>query len=111
MNKVHLIGRLAADPAARDTQGTRITELRLVTDRPRIRDGKVQKDPGTGYTLKDAEFHKVTVFNGLGASVRDHKAKGDQLAIVGRIHYTKWTDGDGNDRYGCEIIAEEIEFI
>ena len=111
MNKVHLIGRLAADPTARDTRDTKITELRIVTDRPRIRDGTVQKDPDTGYTLKDAEFHKVTVFNGLGVPVREHKAKGDQLAVLGRIHYTKWTDRDGNERYGCEIIAEEIEFI
>ena len=86
MNIVHLIGRLAADPTTHDTANTKITELRLVTDRPRIKDGKVQKDPDTGYTLKDAEFHKVTVFNGLGASVREHKAKGAAVAIVGRIH-------------------------
>lgn len=111
MNKVHLIGRLAADPTSRDTASTKITELRLVTDRPRIRDGKVQKDPETGYTLKDAEFHKITAFNGLGVPVREHKAKGDQLAIIGRLHYTKWTDSEGTDRYGCEIVAEEIEFI
>ena len=111
MNKVHLIGRLAAEPTTRDTASTKITELRIVTDRPRIRDGKVQKDPETGYTLKDAEFHKVTAFAGLGVPVREHKAKGDQLAITGRIHYTKWTDSDGNDRYGCEIVAEEIEFL
>ena len=111
MNKVHLIGRLAADPTSRDTASTKITELRLVTDRPRIRDGQVQKDPDTGYTLKEAEFHKITVFNGLGVPVREHKAKGDQLGIVGRLHYTKWTDAAGNDRYGCEIVAEEIEFL
>ena len=111
MNNVNLVGRLAKDPVARDGQSTRITEVTLVTERPRIRDGRVVKDPDTGYPLKDAEFHKVTIFNGLGIPVREHKVKGDQLAVTGRIHYTRWKDADGNDCYGCEIIAENVEFL
>jgi len=111
MNNVNLVGRLARDPIARDGRNTKVTELTLVTERPRIRDGKVEKDPETGYPVKDAEFHKITVFNGMGMGVRQHKSKGDQLAVTGRIHYTKWTDQDGNDRYGCEIIADNVEFI
>lgn len=111
MNNVNLVGRLAKDPIARDNGDTRITELTLVTERPRIRQGKTQKDPETGYTITDAEFHKVTIFNGMGMPIRDHKAKGDQLAVTGRIHYTRWKDADGNDRYGCEIIAENVMFI
>ncbi len=111
MNIVNLVGRLAKDPVARDRSDTRITELILVTERPVIRDGKVQKDPETGYPVKDAEFHKITVFNGLGLPLRQHKAKGDQLAVTGRIHYSRWQDAEGNDRYGCEIIAENVDFL
>lgn len=111
MNIVNLVGRLAKDPVVRDRSDTRITELILVTERPVIRDGKVQKDPETGYPVKDAEFHKITVFNGLGLPLRQHKAKGDQLAVTGRIHYSRWQDAEGNDRYGCEIIAENVEFL
>lgn len=111
MNIVILTGRLAADPVARDQRDTRITELRLVTDRPRIRDGKVEKDPATGYALKDAEFHRIIAFNGIGMPARTHKTKGDQLGVRGRLHYTKWRDAEGNDRYGCEIVAEEITFL
>ena len=37
--------------------------------------------------------------------------KGDQLAVTGRIHYSRWQDAEGNDRYGCEIIAENVEFL
>lgn len=111
MNNVNLVGRLAKDPIARDNGDTRITELTLVTERPRIRQGKTQKDPETGYTITDAEFHKVTIFNGMGMPIREHKAKGDQLAVTGRIHYTRWKDSDGSDRYGCEIIAENVMFI
>jgi single-strand DNA-binding protein len=111
MNVVNLVGRLAKDPTARDGKDTRITEVILVTERPRIRDGRVQKDPETGYTLTDAEFHKVTIFNGMGMPVREHKSKGDQLAVTGRIHYSRWKDAEGNDRYGCEIIADNVMFL
>ena len=31
--------------------------------------------------------------------------------VHGRIHYTKWTDATGTDRYGCEIIAEKVDFL
>lgn len=110
MNIVNLVGRLAKDPIARDHRDTRVTEVILVTDRPRIRDGEVVKDPSTGYTEKDFEFHKITIFNGKGAGVRSHKKKGDLLAVTGRLHYTRWQDAEGNDRYGCEIIADRAEF-
>ena len=32
-------------------------------------------------------------------------------SVRGRIHYTKWKDQQGNDRYGCEIIAETVDFL
>jgi single-strand DNA-binding protein len=105
MNIVNLVGRLAKDPVARDRSDTRITELILVTERPVIRDGKVQKDPETGYPVKDAEFHKVTVFNGMGLPLRQHKAKGDQLAVTGRIHYSRWQDAEGNGRSATRSIC------
>jgi single-strand DNA-binding protein len=34
-----------------------------------------------------------------------------KLLVRGRIHYTKWTDAAGIDRYGCEIIAETVDFL
>ena len=86
MNNVNLVGRLAKDPVARDSGSTQVTELILVTERPVIRNGKTVRDEETGYAKKDAEFHKITVFNGMGLPLREHKAKGDLLAITGRLH-------------------------
>jgi single-strand DNA-binding protein len=34
-----------------------------------------------------------------------------KVLVHGRIHYTKWIDSMGNDRYGCEIIAEKVDFL
>ena len=106
MNTVNLAGRVAKDPEVRNT----VTTLIVATDRVKLKDGKTYIDEDTGYTAKETEFHKVTCFNGLGkaAATRD---KGDPVAITGRIHYSRWTDREGNTRYGCEIIADKIDFF
>ena len=31
--------------------------------------------------------------------------------VTGRLHYTRWTDQAGTERYGCEIIAEQVDFL
>jgi single-strand DNA-binding protein len=33
------------------------------------------------------------------------------VLVTGHIHYTKWADQNGTDRYGCEIIAEQVDFL
>ena len=106
-----LTGRIARDPDTRETKGgTSVTGITVVTDRPaRDKDGKTYKDEN-GYTAKDSEFHRVTCFNGLAKAIAGNRKKGDLIAIEGRLHYTRWQDSDGNDRYGCEIIADRAEF-
>ncbi|VWX51066.1 single-stranded DNA-binding protein [Novosphingobium sp. 9U] len=105
MNSVNLAGRVAKAPETRND----VTTLIVATDRVKLREGKTYKDD-SGYVAKDTEFHKVTCFNGLGraAATRD---VGDTVAIHGRIHYSRWTDREGVTRYGCEIIADNIDFL
>jgi Single-strand binding protein family len=70
---------------------------------------------GTGkvrvYTETIPEFHRITAFNGLGTSVAKHKKKGDLVEVQGRLHYSKWTDKDRQERYSVEIVAEEVLFL
>jgi len=107
MNNVNLVGRLSRDPETRN--GNTTVTIFVATDRPKLRDGKTYKDE-SGYTAKETEFHKVTCFNGLATAVANNRNKGDLVAVEGRLHYTRWQDADGNDRYGCEIIADRIDF-
>lgn len=110
-NIVILAGNIGQAPEIRTTQGgTKITNFTLATSRPRLSDGKVIRDDN-GYRVMDTEWHRVTCFNGLGQTVADHCEKGMKVLVQGRIHYTKWTDAAGIDRYGCEIIAEKIDFL
>lgn len=109
-NLVILIGRIASTPETRNTGATSVTNFTLVTDRPKLVDGKTVKTE-QGYTETVPEFHRITVFNGLGQTVAKHKAKGDLVEVQGRLHYSKWTDKDQVERYAVEIIAEEILFL
>lgn len=110
-NIVILAGNIGQKPEIRTTQGgTKITNFTLATSRPRYSDGKVQRDEN-GYRVQDTEWHRITCFNGLGKTVQEFCDKGMKVLVRGRIHYTKWTDNQGNDRYGCEIIAETVDFL
>jgi len=111
-NTVLLVGNLGADPELRSTTGgTDIASFSLGTSRPkRDSEGKTFKDE-SGFTAKDTEWHRVTCFNGLGRIVAQHASKGMLLSVRGRLHYTRWTDREGVERYGCEIIADDVQFL
>lgn len=110
-NIVILAGNIGQDPESRTTQsGTRITHLTLATSRPRYAEGKPVRDD-EGRRVQDTEWHRITCFNGLGKTVEEYCRKGMKLLVRGRIHYTKWTDKDGVERYGCEIVAETVDFL
>ena len=110
-NIVILAGNIGQDPEARTTQGgTSITHFTLATSRPRYSEGKVVRDEN-GYRVQDTEWHRITCFNGLGKTIQEHCKQGMKVLVRGRIHYTKWTDQQGVDRYGCEIIAETVDFL
>ena len=111
-NTVLLVGNLGADPQGRTTSaGTDITTISVGTSRPkRDSEGKTFKD-ASGFTAKDTEWHRVTCFNGLGRIIAQHATKGMLVSVRGRIHNSKWTDGEGIERYGYEIIADEVQFL
>lgn len=111
-NIVLLVGNLGADPELRSTTGgTDIATFNLGTSRPkRDSEGKTYKDE-SGFTAKDTEWHRVTCFNGLGKTVASYAGKGMLVSVRGRIHNSKWTDKDGIERYGYEIIADDVQFL
>jgi single-strand DNA-binding protein len=110
-NLIILVGRIARDPEARQTQGgTSVTTISVATDRPlRNKEGKTYKDEN-GYTAKETEYHSVTCFNGLGTNVAKYCRKGQLVSVEGRIHYSSWEDNQGVKRYGCEIYADKVDF-
>ena len=111
-NIVLLVGNLGADPESRTTNGgTDVTTFSLGTSRPRRdSEGKTYKD-ASGFTAKDTEWHRVTCFNGLGRVIAQHATKGMLVSVTGRLHNSKWTDSEGIERYGYEVIADDVQFL
>ena len=111
-NIVLLVGNLGGDPELRSTNGgTDVASFSLGTSRvKRDSEGKTYKDE-SGYTAKDTEWHRIACFNGLARVVGQHATKGMLVSVRGRIHNSKWTDKDGIDRYGYEIIADDVQFL
>ena len=111
-NLVILAGNVGIAPETRTTTGgTKITNFTLATSRPkRDSEGKIMKDD-KGRRIEDTEWHRVTCFNGVGKSVADNVEKGQKLMVTGRIHYTRWTDQQDIERFGVEIIADEVTFL
>ncbi|TXC67955.1 single-stranded DNA-binding protein [Sphingomonas ginsenosidivorax] len=110
-NLVILAGNVGATPETRSTQGgTKITSFSLATSRPkRDSEGKVLKE--NGHRVEDTEWHRVTCFNGVAKTVAEYVEKGQKVMVRGRIHYTRWTDQENIERYGVEIIADEVTFL
>lgn len=103
-NTVTLVGFVGNNPEVRETSGSAtIVTLSLATTRG-FKDDE-------GNRQSETEWHRITCFNGIGKSVAEHVAKGAMIMVTGRIHYSRWTDGDGKTRYGCEIIAEQVDFL
>ena len=111
-NIVILVGNLGADPQSRTTNGgTDVSTFSLGTSRvKRDSEGKSYKDE-SGFTAKDTEWHRVTCFNGLGRVIAQHAVKGMLVSVRGRLHNTRWTDGEGVERFGYEIIADDVQFL
>ncbi|QGN55155.1 single-stranded DNA-binding protein [Novosphingobium sp. Gsoil 351] len=103
-NTVTLVGFVGNAPEIRNLpNGATVTSVWLATSRNwKDADGKRQSE---------TEWHRVTCFNGIGKAVAEHVAKGTMIMVTGRLHYTRWTDSEGQVRHGCEIVAEQVDFL
>ena len=102
VNKVILIGNLAADPEARRmNSGDKIVNFRLATS-------ESWKDKQTGERKEKTEWHKVVIFNdGLAGVAEQYLRKGSKVYVEGALQTRKWQDQSGNDRYSTEIVLQK----
>lgn len=97
MNKVVLLGRLTKDPELRYTKNeTAVCGFTLAVDR------KFQKD--------ETDFIPVVVWQKTAEFCSKYFAKGQKVAVSGRIQTRTWEDENGDKHYVTEIVAEEVDF-
>jgi single-strand DNA-binding protein len=103
-NLAILSGNIGQDPETRHTQGgTSVTSFTLATSRN-------WKDEA-GERKQQTEWHRITVFGKNGENVAKYCKKSSKVSVQGRIHYSEYTDRDGNKKYATEIIADEVYFL
>lgn len=104
MNKVILIGRLGADPEARQSKkGNAVTSFSVATNETwKGKDGEKHEN---------TEWHKVVCFNRTAETCAKYLSKGRQVCVEGKIQTQEWKDDDDNTRYTTQIVANNVEFL
>lgn len=100
MNKVILIGRLAADPEIRFTQSNKcVASYRLAVGRAFKAEGQ-----------PDADFIGCVAWGKNGEFCQKYLHKGMKIAVEGRIQTRNYDDKDGKKVYVTEVIVDHHEF-
>lgn len=99
-NKVILMGRLTADPEAKQTQsGIAVTSFTLAVDRK----GKTGED-------KQCDFITVVAWRQTAEFICRYFKKGQAMLVCGELQTRSWQDNNGNKRYATEVVASEVSF-
>ena len=101
MNKVILTGRLTRDPELRYTANNKaVCDFTIATNRPVVRDGE-----------RVADFINCRVWNKTAENLDKYQAKGNLIAVVGRMQVDSYKDKDGNTRYSNYVLVEDLEYL
>lgn len=104
LNKVMLIGRLAADPELRSIpSGQSVVNFRVATSR--------QWNDQGGQQQSQTEFSPVVAWGKLGENVNQYLRKGRQVYVEGRLQTRSWTDKNNQKHWRTEVIAENVIFL
>ena len=104
INRVNITGNLTRDPELRATAGgTQVLSFGVaVNDR--------RRNPQTGEWEDYPNFVDCTMFGTRAEAVSRFLAKGNKVAIEGKLRYSSW-ERDGQRRSKLEVIVDEIEFL
>lgn len=101
LNEVILMGRLTRDPDVRMTQnGTTAANFALACERDYAPQGQA----------RETDFFDVVAFRNTADFVGQYFAKGQLVAVKGRLQQRDWTDKQGNKRRTTEILADRCYF-
>lgn len=101
LNRVMLLGNLAADGEVRYTQnGQAVLKLRLATNESYLDKDKQRRER--------TDFHNVVVFGKRGEGLSKILQKGDSVFIEGSLRTSSYDNKEGQKVYRTEVIATNI---
>ena len=97
LNHITLMGRLTKDPELRYTSNnTPVASFSLA----------VERDFGE----KQTDFIECVAWRQIGEFISKYFAKGNMIAVSGRLQIRDWNDKDGNKRRSAEVVVESAYF-
>lgn len=102
VNKIILVGTLAADPEVRQTaKGTTVATFPVATNRDFTSSGEKKRV---------TDFHRVVAWAKLGEICAKYLEKGKAVYIEGMV-LNRAYEKDGERRYVTEIRADEVNML
>ena len=103
-NSVQLIGRLGQDPEVRTlTSGKKLTTFSLATY-DYYRTAKGEK-------VEDTQWHNIVAWGKVGEIAAEYLAKGEEVALEGKLMHRSYENSNGDKRYVTEINLNELLMI
>ncbi|MCL4164820.1 UNVERIFIED_CONTAM: hypothetical protein GTU68_054777 [Idotea baltica] len=103
-NSVQLIGRLGQDPEVRTlTTGKKLTTFSLATS-DYYRNSQGEK-------IEDTQWHNVIAWGKVGEIAAEYLAKGEEVALEGKLTHRSYENNAGEKRYVTEINLNELLMI
>jgi single-strand DNA-binding protein len=99
MNKVLITGRLTRDPELLTlASGKAVTQFVVASN----------EYPGG---KERTEYHNIVTWDRLAEICGQYLAKGQQVALEGRLQTRQWDDADGKRHWKTEIVAAQVEML
>jgi len=104
VNKVILIGNLAADP-----------ELKTISDSATVANFSIATSENwtdkSGEKQEKTEWHRIVAWNKTAELCSKYLSKGKKVYIEGKLQTRSWEDKDGIKKYTTEIVANSVQFL
>lgn len=101
MNVVILIGRLGRDPELKYTPaGKAVASTSIAVDR-----GGKTKEDGT----RDVDWINLVAWEGRAEYLANYCAKGDMVAIEGKLRPRDWVDQEGQKHHVTEVLVSQSQ--
>lgn len=101
MNRVTIIGRIAADPELKQTtSGLSVCNFTIAVDRK-----------GTKGEERITDWLDVVTWRHSAEFVSKYFQKGSPIIVEGSLQTRMWEDKAGQKRKVVEIVADNVEFV
>lgn len=98
MNSVNLIGNLTATPELRKSpQNKSVCQFTIAVN--------------DDYNRDKTDFIVCAAWETLAEHLCQYQAKGNKIAVTGKLKVDTYTDRNGNNRTKWHVRAEKIEFL